>query len=90
MNKKRIGVSRKKVAEKAENTVGRDLLCKALFALGVFAMCASLLIPLKTGGTDAVAVMSGAVGDVPVQNTAEFSIFEYIGEAIVSLLESLR
>ena len=79
-------------------------LCGGLFALGVVAICASIVIPMSvsqtSGKDDAVAVMSDNVSepereilvsnDIPAEADEEFSIFEYIGEAVAYLLTGAK
>ena len=79
-------------------------LCTGLFALGVAAICASLVIPMSVPHSaeknDAVAAMSDNVAvsereilvenDVPAEADEDFSIFEYIGEAFAYLLTGVK
>ena len=94
-----IGRMREKEAEEKE-AEKKGAMCGGLFALGVVAICAALVIPMARKpmpDKEAVAAMSGSVceekerqvlveAEKEVSAEEEWSIFEYIGEVFADLI----
>lgn len=100
-NKLIVGRKRKKQISEEQLNTKNGALCGGLFALGIVAVFASLVIPMSgkpvPDNDSLIPTMSGAVetgekreilAEPKVHASAdeEWSIFEYIGDAIASLL----
>ena len=90
------GVSRKSDKDEEKTEYKRGSLYGGLFALGVVAICASIVIPLGTkkdtlesAPRDAVAVMS-TENEIPASTEEENSIFELIGNALADFINGLK